>query len=60
MGAWHPHLMLVMPYATQQQFGLASPSKVDVISLDHEGTPSAELIVKVPAWADKPAAGAHP
>jgi hypothetical protein len=52
VGAWHPHVMIAMPDAKGSDFGLATPSKVDVMSFDYEGTPSAQLVVKVPAWSD--------
>jgi hypothetical protein len=52
VGAWHPHVMIAMPNAKGGDFGLASPSSVDVLSFDYEGTPSAQLVVKVPAWSD--------
>ncbi len=52
VGAWHPHIMLFMPNATPQQFGLAPDSKVDVISVGAPGTPRAEVVVIVPHWAD--------
>jgi hypothetical protein len=57
VGAWHPHLMIAMPFVTRAQFGLSAESSVDVISLDHEGTAAAQLVVKVPAWSDKTPAG---
>jgi len=59
VGAWHPHLMIAMPNAKGSDFGLASPSKVDVMSFDNEGTPSAQLVVKLPAWSDGKPVG-HP
>ena len=52
VGAWHPHVMIAMPNAKGGDFGLANPSSVDVLSFDYEGTPSAQLVVKVPAWSD--------
>ncbi len=54
VGPWHPHLMISLPFATAEQFGLAPHSDVDVIQLDRSGEPTAELIVKVPQWADGP------
>ena len=56
VGAWYPHLMLMMPDVAPEQLGLAEQSKVDIIQIHREGDHHAELIVKVPAWSDgKPA-----
>jgi hypothetical protein len=52
VGAWHPHLMITMPNVKAADFGLASPSSVSFMSLDHEGTPSAQLVVHVPLWSN--------
>lgn len=52
VGAWSPHLMLLMPNVAPEQFGLSDSSKVDVIQIHREGSHHAELIVKVPAWSD--------
>jgi len=52
VGAWSPHLMLLMPDVAPEQLGLTEPSKVDVIQIHREGSHHAELIVKVPAWSD--------
>ena len=52
VGAWAPHLMLMMPTpVTGQQLGLAESSKVDVIQIRREGDHHAELVVKVPKWS---------
>ena len=52
VGAWSPHLMLLMPGVAPEQLGLSDSSKVDVIQIHREGSHHAELIVKVPAWSD--------
>jgi hypothetical protein len=52
VGAWHPHLMIAMPNVKAADVGLASPSSIPFISLDNEGTPSAQLIVHVPTWSN--------
>ena len=52
VGAWAPHLMLMMPTpVTGQQLGLAESSKVDVLQIRREGDHHAELVVKVPKWS---------
>lgn len=60
VGAWHPHLMIPMPYVTAAQFGLQQPSKVEGISIDNAGRVNAQLIVIAPGWADSAAAPKHP
>jgi hypothetical protein len=52
VGAWSPHVMIYMPGATAEQFGLAASSKVTEMFIAAPGTPGAHLVVKVPAWAD--------
>ena len=51
VGAWHPHLMLYVPGATPAMFGLTSEDG-EPIAFSNPGTPRAEVIVKVPTWAD--------
>lgn len=51
VGAWHPHLMLYVPGATPATFGLTGEDG-EPIALSNSGTPQAEVIVKVPQWAD--------
>jgi hypothetical protein len=51
VGAWHPHLMFYVPNATPAMFGLSGEDG-EPIALSASGTPQAEVIVKVPAWAD--------
>lgn len=51
VGAWHPHLMLYVPGATPAMFGLKGEDG-EPIALSNSGTPQAEVIVKVPQWAD--------
>ncbi|HVT38219.1 MAG TPA: hypothetical protein VHE78_04205 [Gemmatimonadaceae bacterium] len=61
VGAWSPHVMITLEGARPEQFGLARDSKVDVISMDHQGERFAELVVKVPKWSDgTPVAAARP
>lgn len=52
VGAWWPHVMILMPGVKPAQLGLASPSKVDVVQIHAHGETHAELIVKVPTWSD--------
>jgi hypothetical protein len=52
VGAWHPHLMLYVPGATPAKFGLTESGSGDPIQVVAPGTPRAEVIVKVPKWAD--------
>jgi hypothetical protein len=54
VGAWHPHLMFFVPEATPEQLGLSADSRVSVISVGAPGTKRAEIIVRVPEWADAP------
>lgn len=54
VGAWHPHLMLYVPNAAPEQLGLLGDSRVDVISVGAPRTKRAEIIIRVPAWADAP------
>jgi hypothetical protein len=58
VGAWHPHLMLYVPGATPATFGLSDNGTGDPIQVGSPGTPQAEVIVKLPKWADgKPVRG---
>jgi hypothetical protein len=52
VGAWAPHLMLMMPDVAPSQLGLADSSAVDIIQIHREGNHHAELVVKVPTWSD--------
>ena len=52
VGAWSPHLMLMMPDVAPEQFGLVDSSTVDIIQIHREGNHHAELVVKVPTWSD--------
>ena len=52
VGAWHPHLMISLPFLTEAQLGLIPGSSVDVFQLDRSGEALAQLIVPVPKWAD--------
>jgi hypothetical protein len=52
IGAWHPHVMISMPGATGEQFGLAKNSSVEFMSIDRSGEPGAQLVVMVPRWSD--------
>jgi hypothetical protein len=52
VGAWHPHLMLYVPGATPATFGLSDNGTGDPIQVGSPGTPQAEVIVKLPKWAD--------
>ena len=57
VGAWHPHLMLYVPGATPAKFGLSDNGTGEPIQVGSPGTPRAEVIVKVPKWADGKQAG---
>src|SRR5215204_7012163 len=52
VGAWHPHLMLYVPGTTPAKFGLSDSGTGDPIQVGSPGTPQAEVIVKLPKWAD--------
>jgi hypothetical protein len=52
VGPWHPHIMISMPYARAEQFGLGDPSHIDGLSLDDSGAAGASLIIRMPTWAD--------
>jgi hypothetical protein len=52
VGAWSPHVMLYLPNATPEQFGLASPSRVTQFFVVAPATRGAHLVIKVPLWAD--------
>ena len=52
VGAWHPHLMFYVPGATPAKFGLGDDDSGFPIQVGSPGTPQAELIVKLPKWAD--------
>lgn len=52
VGAWSPHIMLMLPGVAPEQLGLAHDSKVDVIQIHDRGGTHAELVVKVPKWSD--------
>jgi len=54
VGAWHPHVMLYVPDATPEQLGLHADSRVSVIAVGAPGTKRAEIIIRVPGWADAP------
>jgi hypothetical protein len=56
VGAWHPHVMLYVPNATAEQLGLRADSRVGVIAVGAPNTRRAEIIIKVPEWADGTAA----
>jgi hypothetical protein len=52
VGAWHPHLMFYQPDATPAKLGLSTEGADDPIQVGRPGTPEAEMIVKLPKWAD--------
>jgi hypothetical protein len=52
VGSWHPHLMFYVPGATPAKFGLTQEGAGEPISVGSPGTPQAEMIVKLPRWAD--------
>jgi hypothetical protein len=52
VGAWHPHLMIAMPNATEEQLGFGEDGSAGELQLDHAGEAEAQLIVPVPSWAD--------
>jgi len=53
VGAWHPHVMLYVPNATPEQLGLLPESQVSQIAVGAGGTRRAEIIIRVPEWADR-------
>ena len=57
VGPWHPHIMLYVPDATPEQLGLLADSRVSAIAVGAPGTKRAEIIIRVPAWADAPGSG---
>lgn len=57
VGAWSPHVMLMLPDVEPGQLGLAPDSKVSVLQIHRQGTGHSELIVKVPAWSTGEPAG---
>lgn len=58
-GAWHPHIMIALPYATGEQFGLARGSHLDFLSVDRSGEAGAALIVQMLNWADSASHSSH-
>jgi hypothetical protein len=52
VGAWSPHVMLMLPNVEPDQLGLAAQSNVSVIQIHKQGSGHSELIVKVPTWSD--------
>lgn len=52
VGAWSPHLMLILPNVDPDQLGLAPESQVSILQIHRQGAGHSELIVKVPTWAD--------
>jgi hypothetical protein len=52
VGAWHPHLMFYVPGATPAMFALEENGAGEPIAFSSPGTAQAEMIVKVPKWAD--------
>jgi len=60
VGAWHPHLMFYVPGATPAKLGLIGAAASVPIQVGTPGTPQAEVIVKLPQWADGTSVGAPP
>jgi hypothetical protein len=52
VGAWHPHLMFYVPGVTPAKLGFGDAGTGDLIQVGSPGTPQAEVIVKLPRWAD--------
>ena len=52
VGAWSPHVMIYLPNASPEQFGLSTPSKVTELFVAAPGSRGAHLVIKVPRWAD--------
>ena len=52
VGAWHPHLMFYVPGATPAKVGFSVEGADDPIQVGRPGTPEAEMVVKLPKWAD--------
>ena len=60
VGAWHPHLMFYVPGATPAKLGLTGTAASAPIQVGTPGTPQAEVIVKLPQWADGTPVGSAP
>jgi hypothetical protein len=52
VGAWSPHIMVMLPGVVPDQLGLAPQSSVDIIQISTKGDHHSELVVKVPKWSD--------
>lgn len=52
VGAWHPHLMIAIPYATGEQLGFGKDGNGGDFALERSGEAGAQLIVPVARWAD--------
>jgi hypothetical protein len=57
VGAWHPHLMIAMPNATEKQLGFGEDGSAGDLQLDHAGEAEAQLIVPVTWCADSAKSG---
>jgi hypothetical protein len=57
LSAWHPHVMIFIPHATQEQFALGADNKDGLpVSAPFKGDDGGTLlVVQVPHWADEPA-----
>jgi hypothetical protein len=60
VGAWHPHLMIAMPYVTGEQLGFGQSASLGDFQIDHSGEPGAQLIVPVQKWSDASSAAGAP
>ena len=52
VGAWHPHLMIAIPFATGEQLGFGKDGSAGDFALEQAGEPAAQLIVPVAKWAN--------
>lgn len=54
VGAWQPHLMIYYPYLTADALGLGSPPSPEAAIVVDGGTPFANVMVVVKAFAPSP------
>ena len=47
VGEWMPHLMLYMPYMTEDELGLYGPPSVEAAMVFNDGQPTATLVIPV-------------
>jgi hypothetical protein len=61
VGAWHPHVMLYVPYATPEQFGIPGRTPKGDFQVDDAGKATAHLVMWTHDWSrPDSAAKSHP